>query len=212
MIPVTPATGGAVGLRDEKKLEMRRSILETAVSLFRVNGFDATRVRDIASRLRISEATFFNYFATKHAVLEAAADELFDQAIDRLEEAVHTDAPVPERLEGLIDLFAADFERDPELAGLVGDHTMVFAGGTDRLTRAHGLLTELFASGMARGEIRSDLEPSQLAELNMAMILATIHAWVGAGDDDDGRPLGERLRAATRVLLHGCAGATSRVM
>ena len=56
-----------MGLREEKKAEQRRAILDTAAALFRKRGYEETRVRDIVERLRISEVTFFNYFPTKDA-------------------------------------------------------------------------------------------------------------------------------------------------
>ena len=68
-----------MGLREEKKEQQRQAILETAVGLFRERGFEQTRVQDVTDRLRISEATFFNYFPTKQSVLEAAAVDLLDR-------------------------------------------------------------------------------------------------------------------------------------
>ena len=63
-----------MGLREEKKRETRDAIVATALELFRTQGFEGTRIQDIAQRLRISEATFFNYFPTKQSVLAAVAD------------------------------------------------------------------------------------------------------------------------------------------
>ena len=57
----------------QKKERSRAAIIENAIALFRERGFEATRVREIADAADVSEATFFNYFPTKDAVLSAWA-------------------------------------------------------------------------------------------------------------------------------------------
>ena len=74
-----------MGLREEKKQATRAAIVATALDLFRTQGFDRTRIQDVVDRLRISEATFFNYFPTKESVLEAVADGVIDESITVLD-------------------------------------------------------------------------------------------------------------------------------
>ena len=65
-----------MGLREQKKEQMGRRLYETAMALFRERGFEKTRVRDIIEQVEVSEATFFNYFPTKEAVLRESELEL----------------------------------------------------------------------------------------------------------------------------------------
>ncbi len=111
--------------------------------------------------------------------------------------------PVPLRLERLMDAFVSDFTNDRELAALLGAHTGFFAGtGSERLTAAHQLLTEMFAAGQERGEIRTDVPSSQLAQIFVDLILAMIRSWVDEPADE--RPLADRLKLALSILLRGC--------
>ena len=57
------------GLRQQKKLETWRAIHAAALDLFEDQGFEATTVEQIAAAARVSRATFFNYFASKEAVI-----------------------------------------------------------------------------------------------------------------------------------------------
>jgi AcrR family transcriptional regulator len=66
-----------LGLREEKKEQTRRQILDTADELFRSKGYGEARVADICQQVRISEKTFFNYFRSKEAVLTELAVEWF---------------------------------------------------------------------------------------------------------------------------------------
>jgi AcrR family transcriptional regulator len=192
-----------MGLRDDKKRQTRIAILEGALARFREEGFATTRVRDITQELQISEATFFNYFPSKQSVLEEAAEELLERSMLRLEESVHREDPVPDRLDDLMKDFVADFSNDRQLAALLGAHTTFFSGsGSERLERARQLLSDMFATGQRRGEIRADVPSSQLGQLFVELMLAMIRTWVD--EPDDSRPLAERLSVALSILLRGC--------
>ena len=57
------------GLRERKKQLMRQQLSDTATRLFMEYGFDAVRVADVAEECGVSEATVFNYFQTKEALV-----------------------------------------------------------------------------------------------------------------------------------------------
>jgi AcrR family transcriptional regulator len=192
-----------VGLRDDKKRETRQAILDTTLALFREKGYGATRIQDVVARLRISEGTFFNYFPTKQSVLEAFASDLVDPSIDRLHENVTDDRPVPVRLEDQARAFARSFEDDRELVVLLARHTDFFSGSrTERLDDVRGLLTELFAEGQKRHEIRDDVPAAQLTVMLMAVSLAMVHTWVE--EEKPKQTLEERLLLGAKVMLSGC--------
>lgn len=199
-----------MGLREEKKQEQRQAILDVALELFRVQGFAATRVQDVTERLRISEGTFFNYFPTKGAVLDAAADDILDRATVLLHHDVadHHRA-VLERLEELVREFAANFAGDRDFAVQLALHTRLGLG-REREQETHRFLSDLFGEGQRRGEIRSDVPARQLAELFMAMVLVTVSNWLlfpgdesPPEDEGDEGPLDEALLKAWAVFRDG---------
>jgi len=199
-----------LGLREEKKQEQRQAILDVALELFRVQGFAATRVQDVTERLRISEGTFFNYFPTKGAVLDAMADDILDRATVLLHHDVADhDRPVLERLEELVREFAANFAGDRDFAVQLALHTRLGLG-REREQEAHRFLSDLFGEGQRRGEIRSDVPARQLAELFLAMVLVTVSNWLlfpgdesPPEDEGDEGPLDEALLKAWVVFRDG---------
>ncbi len=54
-----------LGLRERKKVKLRQQIIETAIRLFRKQGYENTRVEDVVRILEISQTTFFRYFPSK---------------------------------------------------------------------------------------------------------------------------------------------------
>jgi AcrR family transcriptional regulator len=68
--PLANRTDKSAGdLRERKKRIMRQQLSDTATRLFMEHGFDAVRVADIAEECKVSEATVFNYFQTKEALV-----------------------------------------------------------------------------------------------------------------------------------------------
>jgi AcrR family transcriptional regulator len=60
------------GLRERQKLARKQRILEAATELFRRDGYDKTRIEDIAEVAEVSTRTTYNYYQTKADILIAA--------------------------------------------------------------------------------------------------------------------------------------------
>ncbi len=199
-----------MGLREEKKAEQRRAILNTAAALFRKRGYEETRVRDIVERLRISEVTFFNYFPTKDALIMAFAVEMLEYSIASVKrELERHDCSVPDRIRSLMRQWAKSWDEDPEFHAIVAKQSRM-------MTEAKGILRErsiqlyeqyerLFAEGQRRGEIRADHEPLHLAEMMEGMLTLIAGNWVSGWWENRSDPLEERFMNAVTVFLQGCA-------
>lgn len=60
-----------MGLRERKKEAQRRRLLAAAVDLFRTEGYEQTRMEQIAQNADVSPPTLYSYFPTKQALLLA---------------------------------------------------------------------------------------------------------------------------------------------
>ena len=97
-------------------------------------------------------------------------------------------------------------EQDPELQALLYARSDLFrASGAlkERELRLYDRLTELFRLGQQRGEIRTDTEPLQLAEIltgiEHLVVTNWLTGWWGKRGD-----LPARLDRATEIFLEGC--------
>lgn len=201
-----------MGLRQDKKDDLRRRLYETTLQLFRERGFEATRVKDVIDQVGVSEATFFNYFPTKEAVLQQSAaesKEFYGVFLHHL--LARANEPVADRLRELARVMASVCAADREFMATVLSRTSLFSGAAgdakDKDIENFDLLAEMFHQGQGRGEIRAHLNTRQLAEIFIAIQTLTITNWVTGwwGEIGDLEP---RTLAAVDVMLGGCRTTT----
>jgi AcrR family transcriptional regulator len=204
-----------VGLREDKKEAIRRRLYESAMARFREHGFAETRIRDVIDDVGVSEATFFNYFPTKEAVLHQSSAETKRFYGAYLHNLVARDTEgAADRLRELAGVVASTFARDREFMATVLAHTDLFfspSGETNALDVENShLLAELFRQGQARAEFDAEQDPVQLAEIFNAVQLLTTLNWVNRWWGETTEDLDGRLRRAIDVVLSGARRQSSR--
>ena len=205
-----------MSLRQAKRQKLRQTIIENAIELFRAHGFEATRVREIAERSEISEATFFNYFSTKDAVLGAWAYERLGEDFSRA--AARSSGSLRSALRALSREIAAaiDAERD-------------FARATWARVRlpsfpAPAPLVSLVDAAQHSGELRRDVPAAELASVLLAVTAASVSSWLAetkpaaasdglasAREPGPDPALDQRLRRALDLVLDGSRRRHERV-
>ncbi len=113
-----PATAPAPpGLRERKKIKLRRAIQTEALRLFETQGYEHTTVEQIAEAAETSTTTFYRYFPTKE-------DVLLDNDVSPVFEAAVAARPAGEPLTASIRaglaavVTAAEADREQTLARL----------------------------------------------------------------------------------------------
>lgn len=70
------------GLRERKKVKLRRAVQTAALRLFEAQGYEHTTVEQIAEAAETSTTTFYRYFPTKEdVVLDNDASPLFETTV-----------------------------------------------------------------------------------------------------------------------------------
>lgn len=70
------------GIRQKKKTEYKRRILESAKALFLSQGYDATTTEQIAEKAELGVGTVYNYFKSKADIfIETVADEFGEDKV-----------------------------------------------------------------------------------------------------------------------------------
>lgn len=191
-----------MSLRERKKLAAWRAISAAALRLFEEQGFEATTIEQIAAAANVSRATFFNYFASKEAVV-------FDQD--------------PEARDRWRTLLEARNPGEPLWDSLTAIMIEVNTGLRDRMPLMRRLKAQspaLARASQASGEqLRTDLQTWILAQtpdedamtgilqLNMALAAAGT-AYQGWKTDEDFDTYIERLRTCLAAAGAGVAALT----
>jgi AcrR family transcriptional regulator len=86
--------------------ERRKDILEVALGIFVENGFNGTRMQEIAKRCDLSYGLVYHYFPTKEAIFTA----LVDMALDAAKQLIYSlsQSPSPQVFGTLIDFAVSD--------------------------------------------------------------------------------------------------------
>jgi AcrR family transcriptional regulator len=203
-VEVAPAREDQIpGLRERKKARLRQQIIDTAVRLFRKQGYENTRIDDIVQILEISQPTFFRYFPTKDAVLREVGRRGFACQMERLKFELRSKATAAQRLRRFYKTLARISEADRPLWQAV-----VLSGAMDPVRSPDmrepeqatvGLLREILSQGQSTGEITRDFPIVHLAEFMEGLYTTVVRQW--AVDLTGPHKLTERVDSAVEFFI-----------
>ncbi|MGM0578931.1 MAG: TetR/AcrR family transcriptional regulator [Myxococcota bacterium] len=188
--------------------ERSRRIVESAVVLAEQGGFEAVRLRDIASHANVALGTVYKRFSSKEDILVAA----MERELNLLEELVRTTPPKGDtysaRLAAFFDLVTSGFFARPKLsrAGLKatasGDPELA-----EKVGRFHSRITRLIATTLEGedGDTEvaglNDDQIQELAFLCSQMLFSALVGWMGGlFDQEDVR---RQVQRTAQLLLRG---------
>lgn len=190
----------AEGRRERKKREMRERIYETARLLFLEHGFEATTVEQIAETADIAQATFFNYFPSKAAVLRVMTREVSEQMEVLVDQQLAQTATAQERIMGFAEQVALGIEQAKSLAREIllelmraGSHT---GEAIPYLTQVQEPFSRIICEGQENGQIRNDLDAMFLTEMVLGALNMALIGWLNNPE----YPLKEKLLQATAFI------------
>jgi AcrR family transcriptional regulator len=195
--------------RERKKLETRLRLMEAALELFQDSGYDTTTVAQIAEAANVAKGTFFNYFATKDAILPALVEWRLQQLEDALLPENGAPASPVARIKMALGLVAKDPLIQLPLANQV--FTAFVHHQQPASVRPGQALTRLLAEQVQQaqdaGEINSDLDPQYLGCMIRALFFQQMLMY---HHDHRSAPLQEMLAESIDLLMNGAAGPAWR--
>ncbi|MFS2281050.1 TetR/AcrR family transcriptional regulator [Microbacterium sp. OR21] len=179
----------------------RDDVIRAGVQLFNEQGYDATSVSDLTTRLGVTKSALYHHVDSKAQILQIALDE----ALDGLEEALQTALthPTPgERLTAIVDgAVRVLTARQPQVTLLLrlrGNSDIEMAA-LERRRRFDHTVTDLVREAQAEGLVRADLDAGVATRLIFGMINSVVE-WYRPDGPVDPALLGAEIRA---VALDG---------
>jgi AcrR family transcriptional regulator len=189
--------------RERKKQETHMRLLRCAWQLFRERGYDDTTVEQITEAADVGKGTFFNYFATKQAVI----DEIARWRIDLVgSEALAAD-DVPRgavaRIKLLMTAMADELAPRHDLTYHMFLARISSTAKHESVHRIGSLVHELVVQGQADGEIRADVDPRFVSHLLISCLFHYFRRWRHAEGD---YPEEVQLKRSVDILMEGLGG------
>jgi AcrR family transcriptional regulator len=195
--------------KSEQRLASTRRLLDSALHLFVSKGYRSTNLERIAADARLSKGAVFFYFGSKEAVLLELLKRVQAVVVDEALKAGAAGGP------GAADKLVAFLHHQARLGVTHRDEVLLLIlmslefGGNDGAVsrvirriyrRLYRFVEALIAEGRASGELRSDLDPRELASIIMANHDGTFLEWYRRSGSLKGAAL---VRALREVVLSG---------
>jgi AcrR family transcriptional regulator len=192
-----------IGRRQRRSAQIRERLFRASLDLFAQRGFADTTVEDITNAADVGKGTFFNYFPSKDHLLLAFAEMQLAKLQSIVQNLRTTGEPLPQFLRTLGIRMTEEPGRNPSMvrALLLANLSSTPVRDAMRINhaRAHELLSEFVKIGQQRGELRSDLPPTEIAQVFRQMVFGTLLVWSIFSNDS----LEHRIRISLDVLWQG---------
>lgn len=179
-------------VREEKKRQTRKAILEAAISLFGSKGYDKTSVDQLARKAGVGKGTIYSYFRTKSEIFLAFCEDELDVLHLEMDRKVDSNTPF---LEALIEIFMIEFRyvtRNREFGRLflrevIFPSDQIGERSREIDDRFIAVFLPLFQKAQREGELRQDIELLFAIGHFYALYLLTLSAWYSGRlhEDDD---------------------------
>jgi AcrR family transcriptional regulator len=201
------------GLRERKKQQTRRRIVDAALELFDQRGFDRVPVAEVARVAEVSEATVFNYFPTKEDLVYDGMEAYEETLLDAVRRRPAGTGVVAAFRDYVLQPRGALAAGDPATIEGVARAARIIAGSEALQTREQQIvdrtthrLAEIIAAERRAGG--SDIRPWVIANALMGVNRAITraihqHAQAGRAGRSIARSVLAQGRNAIAVLEHG---------
>ncbi|MCR5481261.1 MAG: TetR/AcrR family transcriptional regulator [Clostridia bacterium] len=173
--------------KQDKKELRRNSIMQAAMELFMENGYQNTKVSDIANKCEIGKGTFYEYFPSKQELLlELLNSSVLEEEIS-VANAVNKFDTTKEKLAAYINFQSALMKRvgaspiellqQVQSWGWDSDNAKVFFTGISRIAREYyDTLMGIITCGIKNGELSDIANPHMVATAMGGAITAFVKA------------------------------------
>lgn len=177
-------------ISQEQKEQNRQKLISVAVDLISEKGFKSTSMRSIAKTAEFGEATIYNYFPTKEAILYGYYEDHSINCIESLKriEDFHTYS-LQEQLQALFDTSLDNYLGDREFVRET--FAIVFSSGSRDWARLKDIrerlltaINDMLDAASEVGEIPDQVFQDLIGQLFMDAYVGAVHYWLSDRSDN----------------------------
>ncbi|HZU20545.1 MAG TPA: TetR/AcrR family transcriptional regulator [Gaiellaceae bacterium] len=186
--------------------DRRRQILEAAVRVFAAQGYEASRVGDIAKEAGVAYGLVYHYFGSKEAVLEAVFREAWGRLLAAVALAEETGENAPDQLALVVKIVLRAWRDDPDLVRLLVreiTRNPHIQDELDEIGQAFASLERIVRRGQEEGTLRSEADAQIAAWMLYGALEEVLTGWVLAQLPDDADAVAAAEREVIATLVGG---------
>jgi TetR/AcrR family fatty acid metabolism transcriptional regulator len=188
--------------------EKREQILQAAVRVFAAQGYEASRVADVAGEAGVAYGLVYHYFGSKDAVLEAVFREAWGRLLGAVAVAEQTGEDAAEQVELVVKIVLRAWRDDPDLVRLLVreiTRSPHIQDELDEIGQAFAILQRIVVRGQEAGTFRPDVDAQVAAWMLYGALEEVLTGWVLGQLPDDVEAIASAEREVTRTFVRGLA-------
>jgi TetR/AcrR family transcriptional repressor of nem operon len=181
----------------------REALIDTTQALLWERGYAATSPRAILDRAGVGQGSMYHHFAGKEALAVAAFERSAEAVFEKAATMLSGEGSAVERINAYL-LLQREVLRGCPVGRRAGDADVLDSAAlrvvlASTFDRIRALTVEVVAQGIERGELRPDVEPSELADTILAVVQG---GYVLARAAADPAPFERAVHGAVALLGH----------
>ena len=185
-----------------------RQILDAAVRVFAAQGYEESRVGDIAKEAGVAYGLVYHYYDSKDAVLEAVFREAWGRLLAAVALAEDLAGDAREQLSLVVKIVLRAWRDDPDLVRLLVREVTRnphIQDELDEIGQAFASLERIVRRGQQAGTFRADLDPKLAAWMLYGGLEEVLTGWVLGQLPDDADAVRTAEREVVATLVGGMA-------
>jgi AcrR family transcriptional regulator len=186
--------------------DKRQQILAAAVRVFAAQGYEATRVGEIAKEAGVAYGLVYHYFGSKEAVLEAVFREQWGRLLAAVALAEATGEDAAEQLGLVVKIVLRAWRDDPDLVRLLVreiTRSPHIQDELDEIGQAFASLERIVVRGQEAGTFRADIDAQLAAWMLYGALEEVLTGWVLGQLPDDAEAVAAAEREVIGTLVGG---------
>lgn len=171
--------------REKQKLELQQHLYDTAIELFKEQGYDETSVIQVCKKAGVAKGTFFNYFTNKEAVLSQYMRLITAAALENSHQSSSEDVQ-HNLLSAMLNLFKQARENQSlffVVCRVSPQSEELHIEETKLDDDIEGYFHQVLSQAVESNQLSKSLEVEVLTSLLVAALTATAHEWARKGDE-----------------------------
>jgi TetR/AcrR family acrAB operon transcriptional repressor len=172
----------------EEAAETRKALLDAALKVFSAQGYAATKLEDIAQQAGVTRGAIYWHFGSKAELYNVLVSETWKHIDEMIDRAVEEGGAAIEIIRRIMIGYITSFETDTKLRAVteltwfktenLPELEEAYASKTAGVREGIAATVEGLQYGMATGEIRTDLDPWDIARAIIAYQNGVVLIWL----------------------------------